>query len=50
MMSEISQLEKELLSYGFTHMWNIRSSAEDRREGGETEWGKIREKDTISNS
>lgn len=30
MLSEISQSKKEL-SYGFTHMWNIRSSAEGHR-------------------
>ena len=23
-------------------MWNIRNSEKDRKEGGETEWGKIR--------
>ena len=33
------------LSYGITHMWNIRNSVEDHRGRGETEWGKIREGD-----
>ena len=35
MLSEISQTEKRQLSYLFTHIWNIRNSAEDHRVGRE---------------
>ena len=36
MLSEISQAEKD--SYGFTHLWNIRSRKIGRRRK-EEEWG-----------
>ena len=40
MLSEISQAEKEL-SYGFTHLWNIRNSREiGRRRKGRMKGGK----------
>ena len=47
MLSEVKSVG-ERQSYSFTHMWNIRNSERDHREGvGDTEWGKIREKDKL---
>ena len=45
MLSEISQAEKEL-SYGFTHMWNIKNSMEDHRGREGKLNGKKSEKET----
>ena len=39
-------IRERQLSYGFTHMWNIRNSAEYHRErDGKMEWEEIREGD-----
>ena len=38
-------IRERQLSYYFTHMWNIRNSAEDNRGMGGTEWEEIREGD-----
>ena len=46
LLSEISPSENDNY-HSFIHMWNIRNSARDQREGGETEWGKIREGDKL---
>ena len=44
MLSEISR--ERQLSYGFTHMWNIRNKAEDHRRREGKRKGKKSERET----